>query len=82
MQLEREKTTIPCPKCKRDIVITYQEMFNRREAKCRRCGSMYKFTPLDASNLRTRIRDLERAQEKFGEAVQKIMSKADIVLKN
>ena len=81
-QLEKEKTSLPCPKCNRDIEITYYDMFSRREAKCRRCGSMYKFNSIDANNLRSKIRDFERAQEKFGEAVQKIMKGADIILKN
>ena len=80
--LERQKTEIPCPKCSRDIEISYRDMYSRREAKCRRCGSKYKFNSSDASNLRSKIRDFERAQDKFGEAIQRILKGADIELKN
>jgi len=80
--LERQKTEIPCPKCGRDIKISYHDMFSRRKAKCSRCGSMYEFNSSDASNLRSKIRDFERAQDKFGEAIQRILKGADIVLKN
>ncbi len=80
--LERQKTEIPCPKCSRDIEISYRDMYSRREAKCRRCGSKYKFNSSDASNLRSKISDFERAQDKFGEAIQRILKGADIELKN
>ena len=79
--LEKQKTSLPCPSCRRDIEISYQDMFSKKEAKCRRCGSMYKFNSSDATNLRSRLRDFEKAQEKFGEAVQKIVKSADITIK-
>lgn len=80
-KLEKEKTTLPCPNCKRDIEVTYYDMYSRREAKCRRCGSFYKFGSSEASNLRSRIQDVERSQEKFAEAIMKIMEKAEITIK-
>lgn len=79
--LEREKKELPCPKCKRPIKTTLYDMFNKKEAKCS-CGSMYKFDSSAASNLRSAISNLEKAEEKFTEAMQKIMSTADIVIKN
>ncbi len=79
--LEKEKTNLPCPSCRKDIEISYYDMFSRKEAKCRRCGSLYKFNSSDASNLRNRIRDLEKAQVKFGEAIQDIVKGADITIK-
>ena len=79
--LERETTEIPCPKCSRAIKISYRDMFSRREAKCSRCGSKYKFNSSDASNLRSKIKDFERSQDKFGEAVQRILKGADIEVK-
>ena len=80
-QLEKQKTTLPCPKCSKDIELSYYDMFSRKEAKCRRCGSLYKFNSSDASNLRSRIRDYEKAQDKFGEEIQKIVKGADITIK-
>lgn len=80
--LEREKTEIPCPKCGRDIEVSYRDMYSRKEAKCSRCKSMYKFNSSDASNLNSCIKNFERAQEKFGEAIQRILKGADIILKN
>lgn len=82
IKLEKEKTILPCPKCKRDIELTYYDMYSRREAKCRRCGSFYKFGSSEASNLRSRIRDVGRAQEKFADAMEKIKEKAEITIKN
>ncbi len=80
-QLEKQKTTLPCPKCSKDIELSYYDMISRKQAKCRRCSSLYKFNSSDASNLRSKIRDLEKAQEKFSEAIQKIVKSADITIK-
>lgn len=82
MSLEKEKTSLPCPKCKRPIEITYYEMINRREAKCHRCGSIYKFTSRSTSELKRSIRTLEKAQEDFTDSFQEMISSADITLKN
>jgi DNA-directed RNA polymerase subunit RPC12/RpoP len=80
--LEKQTTELPCPKCNRAIEVSFYEMMSRREAKCRRCSSKYKFKSSPASRLRSKIRDLERAQEKFQEAVQEVVESADMEVKN
>lgn len=80
--IEREKKELPCPKCKRPIITTLYDMCSRKEAKCYSCGSMYKFDSSAASNLRSSISNLEKAQERFTEAFQKLISTADMVIKN
>tara|TARA_B100001105_G_scaffold226705_1_gene196881 strand:+ start:39 stop:290 length:252 start_codon:yes stop_codon:yes gene_type:complete len=80
-QLEREKTEIPCPSCSRDIELTYRDLASKGEAKCRRCGSAYDFNSSDQSRFKSAMRDFERAQEKFGKTMQKVISSADIILK-
>lgn len=80
-KLERQVTELPCPKCERGIEVTYYDIFGRREAKCKRCGSMYKFKPLDASQVKSAISNLEKAQEKLGDAIQKALKGADVLLK-
>ena len=79
--LEREKTEIPCPSCGRSIELTYGDLAGiKREAKCRRCKSSYKFNSSGQSRFRSAIRDFERSQEKFGDMMQKVISNADILI--
>ena len=80
--LEKEKKELPCPKCKKPIKTTLYDLCNKKEAKCTSCGSMLKFNSSAASNLHSAISNLETAQKKFGEAFQKLMSTADVLLKN
>ena len=80
--IEKQTTELPCPKCNRAIEVSFYEMMSRKEAKCRRCSSKYKFKSGPASTLRSKIRDMERAQEKFQKAVQDLVESADMELKN
>ena len=81
MSLEREKTEIPCPSCNRDIELTYRDLSgSKREVKCRRCKSSYKFNSSDQSKFRSAIRDFERSQKKFGEMLQRVIKNADILI--
>ena len=82
MSLEKQKTKLPCPKCKKDIEITYYEMINRREAKCRRCGSKLNVDFSSSSRFKAKLRNLEKAQEDFDKAFNEMISTADITLKN
>ena len=62
--LEKEKIKLPCPKgCSRAIEIDYGEICQRREAKCGRCGSKYKFGSSEVSNMKSAMRDVHRKQE-------------------
>ena len=80
--LEREKTEIPCPSCGRSIELTYRDLAgSKREAKCRRCKSSYKFNSSDQSRFRSAMRDFERSQKKFGETMQKVIASADVLVK-
>ena len=64
--IEKQKTSLPCPKgCRRPIEISYYEICSRREAKCRRCGSKYKFGSSEVSNLRSAIRDVQRKTDEI-----------------
>jgi hypothetical protein len=80
--IEKQTTELPCPKCNRAIEVTFYEMMNRREAKCRRCSSMYKFKSGSVSTLRSKIRDMERAHENFQKAIQELVKSADMEVKN
>ncbi len=81
MSLEYEKIKIPCPKCKAAIEVSYRELIVRREAKCRRCNSTYKFSSHSTSNLSMKIRELEKAQENFRKSFKDLISSAEIILK-
>ena len=80
--LAKEEMELPCPKCGRDIEVSYYTMYSRKEAKCSRCKSMYKFNSSDASNLNSCIRNFETAQDKFGKAIQRIIKGADREIKS
>lgn len=79
--LEKEKRELPCPSCKRAIKTTFGEIISRREAKCTSCGSKYLFDSSTISAFRTSISNLVNAQEKFAESYEKVIEKADILLK-
>lgn len=87
-KLENEKTHLPCPKCKKEIQVTYHDIYAKKEAKCSSCGTTYKFKPSDANNLHyaisnveSAISNLEKAQGKLSDAMQKTLKGADILLK-
>jgi len=87
-KLEKERTQLPCPKCKKKIEVTYFDIYAKKEAKCSSCGTTYKFKPSDAYNLQSAISNLEKAQEnlekagdKLSDAIQKTLKGADILLK-
>lgn len=81
LSIEKQKTTVPCPGCKKDIEVTYYEMYMRKEAKCRRCSSSYKFGSNEVSNLRLRMRELDKAQDKLADAVKLMVDKATATVK-
>jgi hypothetical protein len=82
-KLENEKQALTCPKCRRSISISIYDMINRGEAKCDSCGSSLKFSDSNIrNNLRSATSNLENAQIKFAEALQQIISKADVFIKH
>ncbi len=97
-KLERQKIQLPCPKgcSSRKIEITYYDICSRKEAKCGRCGSKYKFGYSEASNLRSAMsyvdrltdeierksKDLERRVKDFEKANERLLKSPDIEIKN
>lgn len=100
-KLEKQRITLPCPKGKAcsyssKIEITYYEICSRREAKCRRCGSTYKFGSSEVSNLRSAMnyvdritveierksKELERKVQDFQKANERLLKSPDIEIKN
>ena len=91
MSLEREKTEIPCPGGGRAIRTTYGELARKSKLKSSK-GHEYAFKSGDQSKLRRAMdkmerlqkdftRDMERAQEDFGDALNDVISNADITLR-
>ena len=80
-KIEKQKISLPCPKgCSRSIDLTYYEICNRREAKCSRCGSKYKFGSSEVSNLKSAIRDVQRKTDeitKRAKQVEKLSKEID-----
>lgn len=75
--LDRQPTEVPClgPGCGRNIQAEFRELWNgSRELRCRRCGTRQKYDSSLASRARQRAGELERAQEKFREAVDAMLS--------
>ena len=92
MDLEREKTEIPCPGGGRAIRTTYGEIARKSSMKSSK-GHEYKFNSSDQNKLKRAMdkieklqkefeRDMERAQKEFGELLNNVLSNADIILKN
>lgn len=92
MDLEREKTEIPCPGGGRAIRTTYGEIARKRSMRSSK-GHEYKFNSSDQNKLKRAMdkieklqkefeRDMERAQKEFGESLNNVLSNADIILKN
>jgi|TARA_B110000238_G_scaffold193188_1_gene229342 hypothetical protein len=96
-KLEKTKIELPCPKgCSSKIQITYYDICSRKEAKCSRCGSKYKFGSSEASNLRSAMnyvdritndiesksKELERKIKDFQKANERLLKSPDIELKN
>ena len=91
MSLEREKTEIPCPGGGRAIRTTYGELARKSSLKSSK-GHEYKFKSSDQNKMRRAMdkmerlqkdftRNMERAQEEFGEAFQDVIGNADMLLK-
>ena len=91
MSLKREKTEIPCPGGGRAIRTTYGDLSTRSSLKSSK-GHEYKFKSGDQSKLRRSMdkmeslqkefeRNMERAQKDFGDALNNVISNADILLK-
>ena len=92
MDLEREKTEIPCPGGGRAIRTTYGEIARKSSMRSSK-GHEYKFNSIDQNKLKRAMdkieklqkefeRDMERAQKEFGESLNNVLSNADIILKN
>ena len=92
MDLEREKTEIPCPGGGRAIRTTYGEIARKSSMRSSK-GHEYKFNSSDQYKLKRAMdkieklqkefeRDMERAQKEFGESLNNVLSNADIILKN
>ena len=92
MDLEREKTEIPCPGGGRAIRTTYGEIARKSSMRSSK-GHEYKFNSSDQNKLKRAMdkieklqkefeRDMERAQNEFGESLNNVLSNADIILKN
>ena len=91
MDLEREKTEIPCPGGGRAIRTTYGEIARKSSMRSSK-GHEYKFNSSDQNKLKRAMdkieklqkefeRDMERAQKEFGESLNNVLSNADIILK-
>lgn len=78
---DKETVTLECPGCKREMEATYYDVYSKREAKCRRCGSSYKFDSSGAVNVKRALEEKERAEKKLEEAINNICDKADIQIK-
>ena len=92
MDLESEKTEIPCPGGGRAIRTTYGEIARKSSMRSSK-GHEYKFNSSDQNKLKRAMdkieklqkefeRDMERAQKEFGESLNNVLSNADIILKN
>ena len=92
MDLEREKTEIPCPGGGRAIRTTYGEIARKSSMRSSK-GHEYEFNSSDQNKLKRAMdkieklqkefeRDMERAQKEFGESLNNVLSNADIILKN
>ena len=91
MSLQREKTEIPCPGGGRAIRTTYGDLARRSSLKSNK-GHEYKFKSSDQNKLRRSMdklerlqkefeRNMERAQNDFGDALNDVISNADITLR-
>ena len=91
MSLQREKTEIPCPGGGRAIRTTYGDLARRSSLKSDK-GHEYKFKSSDQSKLKRSMdklerlqkdfeRNMERAQNDFGDALNDLIGNADILLR-
>ena len=92
MNLEKEKTEIPCPGGGSPIRTTYGDISKKSSLKSSK-GHEYKFKYSDQSKLKSAMnkmetlqryfeRDMQKAQKDFGLALQNVLKNADILLKN
>ena len=91
MSLQREKTELPCPGGGRAIRTTYGDLARRSSLKSNK-GHEYKFKSSDQNKLRRSMdklerlqkefeRNMERAQNDFGDALDDVIGNADIILR-
>ena len=91
MSLEKEKIEIPCPGGGGAIRTTYGELARRNRLKSSK-GHEYAFKSRDQSKLKRAMdkierlqkdftRNIERAQEDFGDALNDVISNADITIR-
>ena len=80
-KIEKQKLSLPCLKgCSRDIEVTYYDICSRREAKCSRCGSKYKFGSSEASSLKSAMNGVQKKTDeltKRSEQVEKLSKEMD-----
>tara|TARA_B100001113_G_C20741732_1_gene462645 strand:+ start:32 stop:310 length:279 start_codon:yes stop_codon:yes gene_type:complete len=91
MSLEKEKTEIPCPGGGNAIKTTYGQLASKSKLKSNK-GHEYHFKNSDQSKLKNAMKkmeqlqkkftkDMENAQEDFGDALNNVIGNADIMLK-
>lgn len=80
---KHDKVTVEmdCPGCKKTFEVTYYDIYGKREAKCKRCGSSYKFDSSSARNVQNALKELEHSNDKLEKAMQEILKKAETVTK-
>ena len=79
-ELERTKTTIPCPGGGRSIDITYGDLARKSSVKSSK-GHEYKFQSSQQYKFKNALKNLEKAQEQFDNTLSELISKADVLLK-
>ena len=80
-QIEKQAADLLCLNCKKEISSTYYEILNRRELKCKKCGTLLKFNSNTVSSFRMAVHDLEYAQIKVSKSLDKIFESAEVILK-
>jgi hypothetical protein len=92
MNLQKEKTEIPCPGGGRPIKTTFGEISSKSSLKSSK-GHLYKFKSSDQSKLKRSMANIEKlqkdfernmmkAQKEFETCVGNVLGNADIILKN
>lgn len=80
-QIEKQPADLICPGCKKELSSTYYEIINRRELKCKKCGTLLKFNSSAIAGLRIALHDLDLAQDKVSKCLDKIAESAQVILK-
>lgn len=87
-EFEKQEVSISCPNCKRDFDARVYDLAHRHEAKCPRCGTLFKFSSSGVSTLQSKIRDIDRAFDAlakargaFDDALENAFESAQVILK-